>query len=373
MEKGRTPPQQNISSCLLYYFHCFPTFRVTKKEKARREKESPSSQHSVAIHSSAGKELNGTGICQSLDRWVLLSPVSCFSPSTYGPCSSQQAFSHLKVTVHDPTGTQCSQPPLFSKGNSWNPCWEFTGLGQVKGGWKYRWKASECLIAPFLKRKACLMFTQKESEPSPSYSSSELIPMDLEVGKCLWYFIYIMIFYTYIYTSTREWTHQRFLINCPCTAISFYNNLPRPQAQRSQTHCLISRSSSDHTSLQREICSLAQLCMLRAQTHPFPSGGITLRSRGISLQHDTAAHTYSCLGSAPDQRDCTASFLLKKAGVRHLNTFQKPGPMLLFCFKLRNVSPDKINIISVLMGYSKRVLLMVIALDWLINYIFICQ
>lgn len=203
MEKGRTPPQQNISSCLLYYFHCFPTFRVTKKEKARREKESPSSQHSVAIHSSAGKELNGTGICQSLDRWVLLSPVSCFSPSTYGPCPSQQAFSHLKVTVHDPTGTQCSQPPLFSKGNSWNPCWEFTGLGQVKGGWKYRWKASECLIAPFLKRKACLMFTQKESEPSPSYSSSELIPMDLEAGKCLWYFIYYDI-YIYIHTHTLQ-------------------------------------------------------------------------------------------------------------------------------------------------------------------------
>lgn len=189
----------------------------------------------------------------------------------------------------------------------------------------------------------------------------------------IFYILWYLYIYTHTHTSTREWTHQRFLINCPCTAISFYNNLPRPQAQRSQTLCLISRSSSGHASLQREICSLAQLCMLRAQTHPFPSGGITLRSRGISLQHDTAAHTYSCLGSAPDQRDCTASFLLKKAGVRHLNTFQKPGPMLLFCFKLRNVSPDKINIISVLMGYSKRVLLMVIALDWLINYIFICQ
>lgn len=225
------------------------------------------------------------------------------------------------------------------------------------------------------------MFTQKESEPSPSYSSSELIPVDLEVGSVsdiLYIFYDIFNIYIYTHTSAREWTHQRFLINlflinCPCTAISFYNNLPRPQAQRSQTLCLISRSSSSHASLQRETCSLAQLCMLRAQTHPFPSGGITLRSRGISLQHDTAAHTYSCLGSAPDQRDCTASFLLKKAGVRHLNTFQKPGPMLLFCFKLRNVSPDKINIISVLMGYSKRVLLMVIALDWLINYIFICQ
>lgn len=31
------------------------------------------------------------------------------------------------------------------------------------------------------------------------------------------------------------------------------------------------------------------------------------------------------------------------------------------------------SIKKVLMGYSEVVLLMVIALDWLINYIFICQ
>lgn len=203
MEKGRTPPQQNISSCLLYYFHCFPTFRVTKKEKARREKESPSSQHSVAIHSSAGKELNGTGMMPVIGQ--VSSSVSCLLflslhlwampfPASFFPIWKSQFMT---------TGTQCSQPPLFSKGNSWNPCWEFTGLGQVKGGWKYRWKASECLIAPFLKRKACLMFTQKESEPSPSYSSSELIPMDLEAGKCLWYFIYYDI-YIYIHTHTLQ-------------------------------------------------------------------------------------------------------------------------------------------------------------------------
>lgn len=41
------------------------------------------------------------------------------SPSIYRPCSyscsSLQAFSCLKVAVHDPPGIQCSQQPLFSK------------------------------------------------------------------------------------------------------------------------------------------------------------------------------------------------------------------------------------------------------------------
>lgn len=88
MEKGRTPPQQIISSCLFYYFHCFPTFRVTKKEKARREEEIPFGQH---LFPCAGKELNGIGMMAVVGQ--VGSSVSYLYPSTYGPCSSQQAFS----------------------------------------------------------------------------------------------------------------------------------------------------------------------------------------------------------------------------------------------------------------------------------------
>lgn len=122
MEKGRTPPQQIISSCLFYYFHCFPTFRVTKKEKARREEEIPFGQH---LFPCAGKELNGIGTMAVVGQ--VGSSVSYLYPSTYfGHALPNKLFPHLKVTVHDPTGTQCSQLPLFSKGNSWNPCWGFT-------------------------------------------------------------------------------------------------------------------------------------------------------------------------------------------------------------------------------------------------------
>lgn len=106
-KKGRTPPQQIILSCLFYNFHCFPTFRVTKKEKARREEEFPFGQH---LFPSAGKELNGIGMMVVIGG-VGSSVSYLLSPSTYRPCFSKQAFSHLKVTVHDPTGTSAANCP----------------------------------------------------------------------------------------------------------------------------------------------------------------------------------------------------------------------------------------------------------------------
>lgn len=182
MEKGRTPPQQIISSCLFYYFHCFLTFRATKTDRKQKEKKNPFwpmfnccmplswNRKQTFPESVEFKQMNWPAPAWELNRssrnnssgWLdeslhLLcstARIFCLSLWIQGPYSylysAPQAFSWPKVAVHDPPGSQCSQLPLFSRWNiSLNICSGSPGFDQTDAGLEVN-RDEKHLTVPFL-------------------------------------------------------------------------------------------------------------------------------------------------------------------------------------------------------------------------------